>query len=128
MVAVILLDTHVVVWLYAGMVERFPDRVKELLETSELAISPMTFLDLQYLYEIGRVGEPARAVVDDLNQRVGLEITDTSLSSVALAAAPLSWTRDAFDRLLAAQALASGTRLVTADKKMRENLDLAVWE
>jgi PIN domain nuclease of toxin-antitoxin system len=45
--AVIYLDTHVVVWLYAGDLELLPQEVRELLEGEELVISPMVELELQ---------------------------------------------------------------------------------
>jgi PIN domain nuclease of toxin-antitoxin system len=38
--AVTHLDTHVVVWLYAGEVERFPDAARAALERDTLAVSP----------------------------------------------------------------------------------------
>ncbi len=54
----IYLDTHVVVWLYAGLTARLRPAARDLLNTSDLAISPMVFLELQYLYETGRTTEP----------------------------------------------------------------------
>jgi PIN domain nuclease of toxin-antitoxin system len=34
------LDTHVVVWLYAGMTERLPSSMRQRLNASDLYISP----------------------------------------------------------------------------------------
>ncbi len=39
----------------------------------------------------------------------------------------ISWTRDVFDRLLAAEAVAKGAGFVTADTDIRSNLTQAVW-
>ena len=47
------LDTHLVVWLYAGQVELIPHSVREILENSNLLLSPMVDLELEYLFEIG---------------------------------------------------------------------------
>ena len=122
------LDTHVVVWLYAGLLDRFPASALELLEKEPLAISPMAVLELQYLHEIGRVGLPAATVIDDLSSRIGLEVASASFPAVAATAATLSWTRDPFDRLIAAQAITEGAPLLTADDTIRQNLDTAVWD
>lgn len=122
------LDTHVVAWLYAGEVGRFPAKAAELLETQPLAVSPMVELELQYLLETGRTREPGRIVVEDLARRIGLEVRDVSLADVAARAADLSWTRDPFDRLIAAQASLDGARLLTADRIMLDALPEAVWD
>jgi len=51
----IYLDTHVVVWLYAGDKKRFPAAVCKRIEDNELLISPIVLLELQYLKETGRL-------------------------------------------------------------------------
>lgn len=122
------LDTHVVAWLYAGDLDRFPARVRERLEVEILAISPIVALELQYLHEVERIDQPQHVVVEDLRQRVGLRIVDASFETIATAAAQLAWTRDPFDRLIVAHALTEGTVLLTADRSIRDNLDLAVWD
>jgi PIN domain nuclease of toxin-antitoxin system len=58
MAAMIHLDTHAVVWLAAGELERFASSVRLLLEHAECAVSPMVRLELDYLYEIGRLKVP----------------------------------------------------------------------
>jgi PIN domain nuclease of toxin-antitoxin system len=82
---------------------------------------------LTYLYEIGRVSEPPSAPLSALRRGLGLELADASLAEVIQAAAPLSWTRDPFDRLIAAHAIVANAPLVTADRTIRENLPLAIW-
>jgi PIN domain nuclease of toxin-antitoxin system len=51
-----------------------------------------------------------------------------SLAELTRAAADLSWTRDPFDRLIAAHAIVANASLVTADDTIREHLPLAVWD
>ncbi len=63
-----------------------------------------------------------------LRQSIGLEIADASLAELAHAAAGLSWTRDPFDRMIAAQAIVADVPLITADRAILEHLPLAVWE
>lgn len=121
------LDTHVVAWLYAGVVERFPAPVRERLESDELAVSPMVGLELQYLYEIGRLTVGPGPVLADLARRLGLRLLDASLDAVARQAHELSWTRDPFDRMLVAHAVLDDAELVTADRTLRANVPRAVW-
>jgi PIN domain nuclease of toxin-antitoxin system len=62
-----------------------------------------------------------------LRREIGLEVADASLAELAQVAADLSWTRDPFDRLIAAHAILANAPLVTADATIRENLPLATW-
>ena len=122
------LDTHVVVWLYAGQLNRIPAAVQQRLQQDSLMISPMVILELQYLHEIGRTTVPGNLVVDDLKQRIGLQVADTPFADVVHAAITMTWTRDPFDRLIAAQATAEAASLLTADERIRDNLPGAVWD
>lgn len=124
----ILLDTHVVAWLHAGDTARFPDRARDLLETETLAVSPLVGLELQYLHEIGRTSEPADTVLAALGRTLGLRVVDCSLTELIARATGLDWTRDPFDRLLAAHATVEQAPLLTADRSIRANLRLAVWD
>jgi PIN domain nuclease of toxin-antitoxin system len=124
---VIHLDTHVVVWLYIGDKVRLRPVWKRLTK-SELVISPAVILELQYLYEIGRVTEPAEKVYRDLVERIGLRYSDISFSQVILKASMQSWTRDPFDRMIVGNALAENRPLLTRDDGIREHYPLAVWK
>ena len=42
----IFLDTHIMVWLYAGLLEKIPTRIQHQLESADLYISPMVELHL----------------------------------------------------------------------------------
>ena len=98
------------------------------METDFIRVSPMVELELTYLYEVGRVTEPASAPLSSLRRTLGLQVDDAPFTEVAQAAAPLSWTRDPFDRLIAAHAIVANAPLVTADETIRENLPLAIWD
>lgn len=63
-----------------------------------------------------------------IRQDLRIEIVDVSTADLVEAASPLSWTRDPFDRLIAAHAIVANAPLVTADETIRENLPLAVWD
>jgi PIN domain nuclease of toxin-antitoxin system len=121
------LDTHVVAWLYAGEVQRFPAPARHHLERSELRISPAVCLELQYLYEIRRVQGPALEVVSHLTQALGLKVCDLPFSRVASAALEQSWTRDPFDRLITAQAACQQAWLLTKDETIAAHYPRALW-
>jgi PIN domain nuclease of toxin-antitoxin system len=117
----------VVGWLYAGADSRIPGATRELLSSEEARISPIVELELTYLYEVGRVSEPAVAPLAALRRSIGLTVEDVSLARLVDAASALSWTRDPFDRLIAAHAVVSDAPLLTADRTILENLRQAVW-
>lgn len=123
------IDTHIAVWLYAGDVSRFSDGARELIEAEDVAISPMAELELTWLHEIGRIKEPGNVVLGDLRRRIGLTTDDGDFVDVVALAAEFefSFTRDPFDRLIAAQAKLAGVGLLTKDRALRDNLDFAVW-
>ena len=128
MAPLIYLDTHVAVWLYALGAQSLSTAAAELIEESDdLRISPMARLELQYLHEIGRVTEPAAAVVDALNTALGLVVCGAPLPAVVGEAERLGWTRDPFDRLIVAQAALHDAPLVTKDEVLHEHYSAAVW-
>ncbi len=102
--------------------------MRELVESEDAFVSPIVELELTYLYEIGRVSEPADMPLAALRRSIGLQVADVAVVELARAAIPLSWTRDPFDRLIAAHAIVADAPLVTADKTIRENLPLATWD
>lgn len=123
----ILLDTHVLVWLHGGQRDRIPPAVQRRLSDEPLGVSPFVGLELAYLYEVGKVRSPSGAVLEELVPALELVVADVPAAVVCEAALSLTWTRDPFDRLLAAQAVASGATLVTKDEVIREHLPLAWW-
>ncbi|HEY5881776.1 MAG TPA: PIN domain-containing protein [Nakamurella sp.] len=122
------LDTHVVVWLFAGSVDVFPPTVRALLDSEPLSVSPMVSLELDLLHEIGRTGRPAITVLAELQRTIGLTISAATFADVVSAAADLHWTRDPFDRLISAQAIAENQQLLTRDRRIRANLSVARWD
>lgn len=106
---------------------RIPRTIRARLEAEAPFVSPIVELELTYLYEIGRVSEPASAPLAALRRSIGLEIADASVAELTQAATNLTWTRDPFDRLIAAHALVADVPLITADETIRANLPLALW-
>lgn len=66
-------------------------------------------------------------IVGDLIERIGLRVSPTSMSAVMNAAAPLTWTRDPFDRLLVADALVASAPFLTKDAHIADHCRLAIW-
>lgn len=124
----IYLDTHAVAWLYASGAAALSTRAADAVAGSnDVRISPMVRLELQYLFEIGRVGEPAAVVVDALTATLGLALCGASFAGIVYTAEPYRWTRDPFDRLIVAQAAIHEAPLVTKDETLHENYSHAVW-
>jgi PIN domain nuclease of toxin-antitoxin system len=124
---VVFLDTHIAVWLYAGLVEKISDNAKQAIDSCDVLISPLVRLELQYLYEIGRITVKPDTIIKALFKAIGLKISETSLQQIIDEALKIRWTRDVFDRLLSAEAKLLGEGLITADETIRSNLNLAVW-
>lgn len=122
------LDTHVVAWLYQAGVTKLPLGARELIDRSNVAISPAVELELTFLHDIERLAQPADVMVRSLAEAVGLSVSTTAFSSVVRAATALSWTRDPFDRLICAQAIADDAVLITRDPLILKHLDRAVWD
>lgn len=123
----IYLDTHVVIWLYTGLLVRFSETAQSLLNDHDLIISPIVRLELRYLQEIGRLTTPAEAVVMDLAKRIGLQVCDQEFDRVVTAALDFSWTRDPFDRLIVANAALNETMLLSKDQNILAHYPLARW-
>ena len=123
----IYLDTHVVVWLYAGKIEKLSEQAKELINDHEVIISPVVRLELQYLFEIQRVTDEANKIIFDLSDRIGLKMCDKSLNTIVSSALDLSWTRDPFDRIIVANATINHNILLTKDQNILENYEKAMW-
>ncbi|MES2204268.1 MAG: PIN domain-containing protein [Pseudomonadota bacterium] len=123
----IFLDTHVFVWLYAGLSEKFSAKAIDLLNNHDLKISPMVMLETQYLYEIKRIQIPARQIYEDLHLRLGVTVANDDFSMITQNALNFSWTRNPFDRLIVAHAMALSALLLTADNAILENYAGSVW-
>jgi PIN domain nuclease of toxin-antitoxin system len=129
MAPLIYLDTHVVAWLYGTGPDSLTDKVARLLEGSdEIRISPMVRLELQYLFEIGRVGQRPLPVLDALQSTLGLAVCDAPFPAVVRIAESQVWTRDPFDRAIVAQAFLFDAPLVTKDAGIHTNYSRAVWD
>jgi PIN domain nuclease of toxin-antitoxin system len=123
----IYLDTHVVLWLYEGLLKKLPRAARKAIDENDLLISPIVRLELQYLHEIKRSTKPAGTILADLGAQIGVTVCDLPFDRVVREASELSWTRDPFDRLIVAQSLCRNSRLLTKDRGIRKHAPLAFW-
>jgi PIN domain nuclease of toxin-antitoxin system len=124
------LDTHVAVWIFTagGTTNLLSKRARATINgAAAILISPAVMVELALLRESRRIASTAQEYLIALRESIGLELAGQSFGEIADEATRLAWTRDPFDRLIAAHARIAGAPLVTRDRTIRANLDLAVW-
>ena len=114
----ILLDTNALIWIELGHVRarvltRYP---------GNLYASPASLLELEFLLERQRIRLRRGRTLDDFASSPVWALDDPSSSAWFERARGVTWTRDPFDRLIAAHALHRGWRVATADESILENL------
>ncbi len=122
----IYIDTHIVVWLYAGQIVKLSDRAVDLINGDEIYISAIVRLELQYLNEIQRITDGANDIVLDLSNRIGLKICDKNFNAIVNHSMDLVWTRDPFDRIIVANAALNNDALVTKDRNILDHYTKAL--
>jgi PIN domain nuclease of toxin-antitoxin system len=124
----IYLDTHIVVWLYAGLVDKLSPLGQSLINQQVLSISPIVRLELKYLYEIQRIRALPETIIADLQSRLGLIVCNRDFNDVVTQAMTIEWTRDPFDRLITAQSMLEDQILLTKDQTILANYSQARWD
>jgi PIN domain nuclease of toxin-antitoxin system len=122
----ILLDTHFVLWivLRARRLDEHPwiDRYRPW------GVSPVSLLEIEFLAEVGRIEVRNPAFTDTLLDDVRFVVDEVPLLSLMRPAIGLTWTRDPFDRLLAAHSEARRVPLATLDAGLRRHHPLIAPE
>lgn len=118
-----LLDTHVLVWLDAGsdkLGKRARRAIESAFEADELAICSISFWELAMLQQKGRIAlPPLRAWREELLDMGLREITVDG--EIGLGAAELrDFHPDPADRLIVASAMRRNAVLVSADARILE--------
>jgi PIN domain nuclease of toxin-antitoxin system len=122
------LDTHALIWLYEGRTEKFPPSLLQWLGHVRPMVSPMVRVELALLHEIGRLTTTPPTILDAMRAHADLGIAESSFDRVAHIAATIRWTRDPFDRLIAAHAQADDVPLITCDETLLQHCPVARWE
>lgn len=118
----LLLDTHFLLWIASGS-----QRVEEFswLEAYRpWGVSPVSLLEIQFLAEVGRI----RVQNPEFSEAVGRDprftVDEAPLLSMVQQAIAMGWTRDPFNRLLAAHSAVRRVPLCTLDRTLRERHSL----
>jgi PIN domain nuclease of toxin-antitoxin system len=129
----ILVDTHVVVWL-AFEEYRISSKAKAAIDEARdlrggLAISDMTLLEIGTLVSRGRVhlGISLESFLQEVETRfVVLPITGRACARAM--SFPATYPKDPADRIIGATALVEGLSLITADREIRRSkLIHTIW-
>ena len=122
------LDTQVVIWLATGKLSRFSSNTRDLLEATDLVLSPIALLELEYLYELKRIKLPARDIQRKVEHELGVRLCELPFATITGAALDEKWSRDPFDRMIVANAKANGFAwLISADVEIRKHYPRTVW-
>ena len=121
------LDTHVVVWLYAGELSMLTTAARSALDADDLCVSPAVLLELQYLLEIKRIAVGPDRIMHALDCAIGLAVADMRFGDVVQNAIEQTWTRDPFDRLIVASAALQDAPLLSKDATILRHYSKAFW-
>jgi PIN domain nuclease of toxin-antitoxin system len=112
----LLLDTHFLLWAILSWhrLDDYPwlDRYRPW------GVSPVSILEVQFLAEIGRLEVRQPEFLDAIMKDPRFVLDEVPLLALVRHALTLGWTRDPFDRLLAAHSLARRTPLCTVDREL----------
>lgn len=113
-----LLDTHFLLWAVLGLARM--DAYPWLERYRPWGVSPVSLLELQFLTEVGRLELAHAEFIEALKADPRFILDEVPLMALVAHALPLGWTRDPFDRLLAAHSASRRIPLVTLDRRIRE--------
>jgi len=130
---VILLDTHVVIWLAlepGRISKRARAAIQETRQRGEgLAVSDITLLEIATIENKGRIKLNAslEAFLAEIEARF-IVLPITGRICVSALALPAAYPRDPADRVIGATALVEGFPLITADDGIRRSKTLkTIW-
>jgi len=115
----LLLDTHFLIWLTMGSARL--DEFPWLDRYHPWGISPVSLLEIQFLAEVGRIGIRNPGFTETVTGDQRFLLDEAPLQPLVRHAIELTWTRDPFDRLLAAHSSVRRIPLCTLDSVIRKH-------
>ncbi len=115
---IIILDTHIWLWLVNGNFDLFPARWRELIESAErVGISPISCYEVALAHQKGRI-KISTPLSDWFSQaitpfEIELFPIDERIAALAVDLSPVH--QDPFDRLIIATALEYEAKLASVD-------------
>ena len=128
----ILLDTHVLVWLTsepAKLSKHASSAIRRASRGGGIAISAITLWELAWLASHGRLQPTGtvEAYLEGVSSRVAILPITTKVAALANLFST-DYSSDPCDRIIGATALAEGIALVTKDEKIRDCKQIqTVW-
>lgn len=91
-------------------------------------VSPISFLEVQFLTEVGKLEANTDQFMEAVGRDARFVVDEVPLVPLIERAVQVTWTRDPFDRLLAAHSEARAVPLCTVDRQLRAQHGLIVRE
>lgn len=130
----ILLDTHVLVWLVSDSSRLSRTAVRELRKAErngELAISSITLWELALLFQRGRLRASGsiESSIRTILEKSRVEVIEITPEIAALTTTfPDTYPKDPADRMIGATARAHGLTLITQDERiLKSPLIRSLW-
>lgn len=120
----ILLDTHVLIWMVSDSSRLSRAAARELRkaeQSGELAIASITLWELALLYHHGRLRTSGsiESAIRTILEKSQVQVVEVTPEIAALTTTfPESYPKDPGDRLIGATARAYGFTLITQDERM----------
>ena len=121
-----LLDTHFVIWVVSESTRL--NAYPWLYKYQPWTISPISLLEIQLLAEVGRRRIDTPRFVEQVASDPRFQLDDAPFTTLVQRSLALSWTRDPFDRLIAAHSLVRRLPLCSVDQVMLEQHKLLAPE
>jgi PIN domain nuclease of toxin-antitoxin system len=126
---VILLDTHVLIWLATDPAKLSPRAAQAIRREGGIAISAITLWELAWLAAHHRlaISGTVEAFVEEITSRTAIRPITAKVAALANQFPP-GYSSDPCDCLIGATALAEGIPLVTKDRTIRKSRAITtIW-